>query len=86
MDKSDPVYKIVKDRSIHYGKGGGGGGGKYLPGKRSSLGAQPRSPGRTKLKAGPPHRGLQTVQGTSFRGSKPDGRRFTNSPSDYSAT
>jgi len=39
IDTQDPVYKIVEERSIAYGKGGGGGGGKYLPGKRSSLGA-----------------------------------------------
>ena len=86
LDEQDPVYKIVVERSIAYGKGGGGGGGKYHPGKYSSLGPQPRSPRRMKLKAGLPHRGLQTVQGTSVRASKPDARRFTNSPSMKSST
>jgi len=31
-DQRDPVYRIVEERSVAYGKGAGGGGGKYLVG------------------------------------------------------
>ena len=28
----DPLWKIIHDRAVNYGKGLGGGGGKYIPG------------------------------------------------------
>ena len=31
-DPEDPLFKILGERSIAYGKGLGGGGGKYIPG------------------------------------------------------
>ena len=31
-DQRDPVYRIVEERSVAYGKGAGGGGGKYVVG------------------------------------------------------
>lgn len=31
-DPEDPLFKILGERSIPYGKGLGGGGGKYIPG------------------------------------------------------
>jgi hypothetical protein len=33
-DPADPLWKILGDRSVAYGKGLGGGGGKYIPGIR----------------------------------------------------
>ena len=33
-DPEDPLWKILGDRSVAYGKGLGGGGGKYIPGIR----------------------------------------------------
>jgi hypothetical protein len=34
VNPEDPLFKILGERSIAYGKGLGGGGGKYIPGIR----------------------------------------------------
>lgn len=35
-DPEDPLFKILGERSIAYGKGLGGGGGMYIPGIKAS--------------------------------------------------
>ena len=41
-DERDPVYRIVEERSVAYGKGAGGGGGKYRVGFVNPGAASPR--------------------------------------------
>lgn len=36
-DPEDPIFKILGERSIAYGKGLGGGGGKYIPGVKAPV-------------------------------------------------